>query len=206
VVSRGTAGTLLVLGLIGASAMLYYGFTLPRPEFPTPGDASLGCKLCNSTALFERYVLLIALYDQATLQQRSLVQVGTGILVGVPAALVLASLPTGEPRTRNERRMLVKRQDTAKTLIGAAVLAAGAVSFAVIAWSDIYYAHTGDGSSLAFRVILFCDSLFGQNVGFSIAAALSLGQRCSVRHFHGRGEVFLTASGRQSVSWGRLLP
>ena len=167
-ISRQAAAALLVLGILASSAMIYYGISLPRPRYPTLAEATQSCK-CNSTALQARYASLVALYEQGTILQRSLVQVGTGFLIGTPAALLIGALPTGEPKRRPERRGL------ARFLFGAAVAAAGVVLFALIGGSDVYFARTGLKSSFAFKVLLFCDSVFGNHVGFSIAGALSLG-------------------------------
>lgn len=114
-------------------------------------------------------------YNQLTLPQRTLTQVGTGLLIGIPLALVVNALPKREPRASRERRVLGGRSVRGKSLVGAVLLAIGIAAFVVIGASDIYFAHTGDRSSFAFQALLFCDSIFGQGVGFSIAGALSLG-------------------------------
>jgi len=163
----------MMVGAALSLAMIYYGITLPRPDYPTLAGAAQGCVVCDGAAIQVRLAFQLVHYNQVTLPQRTMTQLGTGLLLGVPAALLIAALPAGTPKTRDGKTPTAKAGGV-RAPIGVVVLLAGLASFALIAASDVYFAHTGDKGSFAYHVILFCDSVFGDHVGFSVAGALAV--------------------------------
>ena len=144
---------ILVFILVAASAgIAYIGlFVMPRPGFPSASD------------LLD-YPWELSDYNTATLVPRGIAQFGIGMLVGVPLAFSLAWKLSLKAQARGPRLRVV----------GTCVLGLGLAGFTVVGMSDLIYAHYANRESLAFAVLLFSDSIFGNHVGFSIMGSVLL--------------------------------
>ncbi|HME19068.1 MAG TPA: hypothetical protein VKF15_04995 [Nitrososphaerales archaeon] len=145
--------------------LIWLGFyLLPRPPYPTYDEAVKMCANCTSrVAVSLQFQEMVLQYGRTTFMARSLAQFGVGALAAVSLAFVLLAIGASDARTSNQ---------TARSW-GEATLAGGVLVFLILGAADIFYANTGDRSSVAFLLITWAEGGLG-NQGFGILGTLVL--------------------------------